>query len=46
MATGEEPDFWVKWLERTIKQGWFSSLTATAYSQDFQLNKGKCCPDF
>lgn len=26
-------DFWIKGFERLVKQGWFSSLTAVAYSQ-------------
>lgn len=37
MATSEEPDFWVKGLDRSVKHGWFSSLTAMAYSQNFDL---------
>jgi len=37
MTTFGEPDFWVKGLERSVKQGWFSSLTAMAYSQAFDL---------
>ena len=32
-----EPDFWVKGLERSVRQGWFSSLTAMAYSQALDL---------
>jgi hypothetical protein len=31
MATPSEADFWVKGLERAVKQGWFSSLSAMAY---------------
>lgn len=32
MSTPSETDFWVKGLERAVKQGWFSSLTAMAYN--------------
>ena len=32
MTQAIEPDFWVKGFERVIQQGWFSSLTAMAYS--------------
>jgi len=37
MASAVEPDFWVKGLERSVRQGWFSSLTAMAYSQALDL---------
>ncbi len=32
MTQAIETDFWVKGFERVIQQGWFSSLTAMAYS--------------
>lgn len=32
MTPAIETDFWVKGFERVIQQGWFSSLTAMAYS--------------
>lgn len=32
MVASGGTDFWVKGLERSVKQGWFASLTAMAYS--------------